>query len=91
MRFKKEMDYVHISKYCYTISIILTIVGLISLAIFGLNYSVDFRAGSSVDITLTQDLTEDQIHPILEGIAVDQGTTINPGDNRMTLRFEGIG
>lgn len=90
MRFKKEMDYVHISKYCYTISIILTIVGLISLAIFGLNYSVDFRAGSSVDITLTQDLTEDQIHPILEGIAVDQGTTINPGDNRMTLRFEKV-
>ncbi|MBU5674547.1 protein translocase subunit SecF [Paenibacillus brevis] len=90
MRFKKEMDYVHISKYCYTISIILTIVGVISLAIFGLNYSVDFRAGSSVDITLTQDLTEEQIHPILEGISVDQGTTINPGDNRMTLRFEKV-
>lgn len=90
MRFKKGMDYVHISKYCYTISIILTIVGVISLAISGLNYSVDFRAGSSVDITLTQDLTEDQIHPILEGISADQGTAINPGDNRMTLRFEKV-
>lgn len=90
MRFKKEIDYVHISKYCYTISIILTLVGVISLAVFGLNYSVDFRAGSSVDITLTQDLTEEQIHPILEGISADQGTAINPGDNRMTLRFEKV-
>lgn len=90
MRFKKAMDYIHISKYCYTISIILTLVGVISLAISGLNYSVDFRAGSSVDITLTQDLSEDQIHPILDSIGVDQGTGINPGDGRLTLRFEKV-
>lgn len=90
MRFKKELDYVGISKYCYTISIILTIVGLISLAIFGLNYSVDFRAGSSVDITLSQNLTQEQVAPILENMKASEGTTINPGDNRMTLRFEQV-
>lgn len=90
MRFKKELDYVGISKYCYTISIILTIVGLISLAIFGLNYSVDFRAGSSVDITLSKNLTQEQVAPILEHMKASEGTTINPGDNRMTLRFEQV-
>lgn len=51
MRFKKELDFVHLSKYFYIFSIALTVAGLIFLATFGLNYSVDFKAGSNVDIS----------------------------------------
>ena len=87
MSFKKEIDFVHISKYFYTASIILTIVGIICLSVFGLNFGVDFRAGSNVDISLSKSLTQSQVQPILEKIGIDEGTSITPGDKRMNIRF----
>ncbi|WP_410772578.1 protein translocase subunit SecF [Fontibacillus sp. BL9] len=72
------------------VSIALTVVGIICLSLFGLNYSVDFRAGSNVDITTSQKLTEEQIHPILEKLGVAEGTSVSPGDDRMTIRFTNV-
>ncbi|MEK5477425.1 protein translocase subunit SecF [Paenibacillus sp. FSL R5-0407] len=86
----KNFNFVHISKYCYMVSIALTIVGIICLSLFGLNYSVDFRAGSNVDITTSQKLTEAQVNPILDKLGIGEGTTINPGDDRMTIRFTNV-
>ncbi|MBW4838991.1 MAG: protein translocase subunit SecF [Paenibacillaceae bacterium] len=87
MSFNKNLDYVHLSKYFYTISIALTIAGIICLSIFGLNYSVDFKAGSNVDIALSKSLTAEQIKPILEDIGIDDAATISPGQDRMNIRF----
>ncbi|MCK8490022.1 protein translocase subunit SecF [Paenibacillus sp. MBLB2552] len=87
MSFNKNLDYVHLSKYFYTISIALTIAGIICLSIFGLNYSVDFKAGSNVDIALSKSLTAEQIKPILEDMGIDDAATISPGQDRMNIRF----
>lgn len=57
MRFKKELDFVHLSKFFYIFSIALTVAGLVFLATFGLNYSVDFKAGSNVDVALSKSVT----------------------------------
>ncbi|RCX22448.1 SecD/SecF fusion protein [Fontibacillus phaseoli] len=86
----KSFNFVHISKYCYMVSIALTIIGIICLSLFGLNYSVDFRAGSNVDITTSQKLTEEQIHPVLEKLGIAEGTLVSPGDDRMTIRFTNV-
>lgn len=85
-----HLDFVHISKRCYTFSIILTIIGFISLAVFGLNYSVDFKAGSNVDISFTKNVTSEQIEPILENIGVLEGSKITPGVDRMSIRFDEV-
>lgn len=90
MSFNKNLNYVHLSKYFYMLSIALTIAGLICLAVLGLNYSVDFRAGSSVDISLSKTLTADQVNPILDELGINEGTTVNPGENRMTIRFNNV-
>lgn len=87
MSFNKNLDYVHLSKYFYIISIALTIAGIICLSIFGLNYSVDFKAGSNVDIALSKPLTAEQIKPILENMGIDDAATISPGQDRMNIRF----
>ncbi|MFD3260149.1 protein translocase subunit SecF [Paenibacillus lentus] len=84
------MDFVHISRRCYTFSIILTIIGVISLAVFGLNYSVDFKAGSNVDISFTKAITSEQVEPILEEIGISEGTQITPGIERMSIRFNEV-
>lgn len=88
MSFKKNLDYIHLSKYFYTLSIVLTVVGIICLAFFGLNYSVDFKAGSNVDISLSKPLTADQVRPILKNIGIDENeASISPGQDRMNIRF----
>ncbi|MDU2243718.1 MAG: protein translocase subunit SecF, partial [Paenibacillus sp.] len=87
MSFNKKLDYVHLSKYFYTLSIVLTIAGIICLSFFGLNYSVDFKAGSNVDIALSKSLTAEQIDPILKNLGIDDGATISAGEDRMNIRF----
>ncbi|MCF7756539.1 protein translocase subunit SecF [Paenibacillus xylanexedens] len=88
MRFNWNYDYVKGSKIAYTFSIILTIAGIISLLSLGLNYAVDFRAGSNVDISVSKVITAEQIKPIVKDIGVDEGdVTITPGADRVNVRF----
>lgn len=89
MSFKK-LDFVHLSKYFYIFSISLTIIGIICLSVFGLNYSVDFKAGSNVDMTFTQKVTAEEITPILEKLEIAKGADITTGDQRMSIRFNEV-
>lgn len=89
MSFKK-LDFVHLSKYFYIFSISLTILGIICLSVFGLNYSVDFKAGSNVDMTFTQKLTAEEVTPILEKLEIAKGSDITAGDQRMSIRFNEV-
>ncbi|AOZ94595.1 protein-export membrane protein SecF [Paenibacillus crassostreae] len=72
------------------ISIVLTIVGVICLSVFGLNFGVDFKAGSNVDVSLSKSLTISDINPIIEEIGVAEGTSITPGENRVNIRFNEV-
>lgn len=83
----KNLNYVHLSKYFYIFSIALTVAGIICLSVFGLNYSVDFRAGSNVDITLSKGITAEQVQPILDKLKISDEATISPGEERMNIRF----
>ncbi|WP_440111962.1 protein translocase subunit SecF [Paenibacillus sp. QZ-Y1] len=88
MRFNWNFDYVKGSKIAYMFSIILTLAGIISLVSLGLNYAVDFRAGSNVDISVSKAITAEQINPIVKDIGVDEGeVTITPGADRVNVRF----
>ncbi|NMO96755.1 protein translocase subunit SecF [Paenibacillus lemnae] len=89
MRFN-NFDFVRTSKYFYTFSIILTIAGLIFLAAFGLNYGVDFRSGSNVDITTSKPMTEEQLLPVINEIGVEEEPVIVPGAERTNIRFSDV-
>jgi preprotein translocase subunit SecF len=86
VNFKKHFDFVYVSKYFYTLSIILTIIGILCLSVFGLNYGVDFKAGSNVDVSLSKSLTSSQIQPILDKIGIGE-SKITPGEKRVNIRF----
>ncbi|MBP1999006.1 SecD/SecF fusion protein [Paenibacillus shirakamiensis] len=88
MRFNWNFDYVKASKYFYTASIILTIVGIICLAVFKLNYGVDFRAGSNVDVKTSINLSKEQIEKVLVDTQLNQKDVhITPGEGRVNIRF----
>jgi len=88
---KNRFSFVAKAKYFYTFSIIITILGIATLAIFGLNYGVDFKAGSNVDIAVKQDLSnrKAEIEKFLQD--GEFGTpTLTMGSNRITLRFDEV-
>ncbi|MEK3791793.1 protein translocase subunit SecF [Paenibacillus sp. FSL R7-0204] len=88
MRFKKELDFVHLSKFFYIFSIALTVAGLVFLATFGLNYSVDFKAGSNVDVALSKGVTLAELQPALKGAGIEHEPTITIGDKRVNIRYD---
>lgn len=91
MRFNWNYDYIKGSKFAYTFSIILTLAGIISLFSLGLNYAVDFRSGSNVDITVSKAITSEQITPIIQDIGVNEGdVNITPGADRVNVRFSNV-
>lgn len=86
----KKLDYVHLSKYFFAFSIALMVIGVVFLSVFGLNYSVDFQSGSNVDINITKPMTKAEINPILEKLDIAHGTTINEGEQRISIRFNEV-
>ncbi|MFD3269381.1 protein translocase subunit SecF [Paenibacillus dendritiformis] len=87
MRFKGTFNFVHSSKYFFIFSIIITIVGAISLGVLGLNYGVDFSSGTNVDITLTKPVERAQVEQMLDPYQLKKEPTITIGTDRMTIRF----
>ncbi|RAW14921.1 protein translocase subunit SecF [Paenibacillus taichungensis] len=91
MRFNWNFDYVKGSKFAYAFSIILTIAGIVSILALGLNYAVDFRSGSNVDITVSKAITTEQIKPIVSDLGVDtKDVHITPGADRVNVRFSNV-
>ncbi|KGE18256.1 protein translocase subunit SecF [Paenibacillus wynnii] len=90
MRFNKETDFVHLSKYFFIFSIVITIVGAICMAAFGLNYSVDFKAGSNVDISFSKNVSAEQIRPVIDKLGIGKEPEITHGELRTNIRYEAI-
>ena len=90
MRFKKEPDFIHLSRYFYVFSIVLTVLGIVCLAALGLNYSVDFKAGSNVDVALSKNITTQQILPALKGIDTKDAPHITQGNLRVNIRYDEV-
>ncbi|MEQ7052255.1 protein translocase subunit SecF [Paenibacillaceae sp. P-4] len=87
MRFKGTFNFVHQSKYFFIFSIVITILGALSLSIFGLNYGVDFSSGTNVDINLTKKIEKSQVEELLKTYNFKKEPTITMGAERITVRF----
>ncbi|WP_082451911.1 protein translocase subunit SecF [Paenibacillus ihuae] len=88
MRFKKDMDFVHLSKYFFIFSIVITVMGVIFLGFMGLNYSVDFKAGSNVDVSLSKSITLNELQPALSTLGLSKEPSITIGDKRVNIRYD---
>ncbi|SEM68922.1 protein translocase subunit SecF [Paenibacillus sp. OV219] len=86
-----KFNFVEKARYFFIFSIIITILGIVTLGVFGLNYGVDFRAGSSVDIALKKDLSGQKTE--IEKYLTDSGfgkPGLTVGSNRVTIRFDDV-
>ncbi|CAM3776340.1 MULTISPECIES: protein translocase subunit SecF [Paenibacillus] len=86
----KNFNYVGKSKIFFIFSIVITVLGLVFLLMRGLNYGVDFRSGSNVDISFKQQLTSEQVQPVLNEIGIGEDASITEGTDRINIRFSDV-
>ncbi|MBW7476251.1 protein translocase subunit SecF [Paenibacillus oenotherae] len=95
MNFNREgftsFNFVGKARYFFIFSIAITILGILTLALLGLNYGVDFKSGSSVDIVVSKDLESKKAD--IEKFLTDSGLGkpgLTIGSDRITLRFDEV-
>ncbi|MBO9610304.1 MAG: protein translocase subunit SecD [Paenibacillaceae bacterium] len=89
---RRTFDFVGKSKRYFMLSLLLTAIGIASLLIRGLNYGVDFKAGTALDLTLSSAITAEQA----ERIVLDAGyepsvlSIAGTAQDRVSMRFDTV-
>jgi preprotein translocase subunit SecF len=91
MRYNFKFDIIKNRKKFFMISAIITILGILTLAIFGLNTGVDFKSGTTLDITVPgKQLDKTQVIQIIhDSLGYDPSTTTISAD-RASARFDKV-
>lgn len=89
---KIRYDVVSNRKKYFIFSIALTIAGIISLVLFRLNFGVDFKAGTNMDISTTKAVTQQQVKEALTEAGHDDITPTVGGqyNDRVSIRFNEV-
>ncbi|MES2803181.1 MAG: protein translocase subunit SecF [Bdellovibrionota bacterium] len=72
------------------ISLILTIVSLAYIAVRGINYGIDFKGGTELQVKFEQTVNIDQVRTSLDGLALGEvGVQAFGEGNEFIIRFQG--
>lgn len=88
----RAFDFVRQRKKLFAASILVTLLGAISLLVHGLNYGVDFKAGTSLDITLGRAIDQQTAAAIVReaGYSPSSLSVGGNGQERVSMRFDRI-
>ena len=69
----------------------MTIAALIFLAVRGINYGIDFKGGTEIQVKFSQPVTIDQVRESIEGMSLGEVGVQSIGDaNEFVIRFQGV-
>lgn len=87
-----NIDFVKNRKKFFVFSITVTLLGIITLAIFGLNRGVDFKAGTTLDINASKPLDKTKVEVLIKESGFEaKGLTIaGTNNNHATARFDTV-
>ncbi|REK75957.1 protein translocase subunit SecF [Paenibacillus paeoniae] len=73
-------------------SLVLTIIGILSLVFFQLNLGIDFKAGSNMDVATTKAVTQQEVNEVLTSLGYDELSPTIGGQNndRISIRFNDV-
>jgi len=81
-------DFVKHRRIFFTISSALTIAGIVSLLVFGLNFGVDFKAGTSMDIAVGKAVSQAEAESVLREAGFEpESVVVGGGGERVSIRF----
>lgn len=87
---RSPVDFVGKSKWMYGFSGLVIVAGLVIMLAFGMNYGVDFSAGTRIDATLEQPVPEEELRRELDALGLAGAVvTVGGEDGRsVSLRFK---
>ncbi|WP_424768793.1 protein translocase subunit SecF [Paenibacillus sp. sgz302251] len=91
MRFNRDYSFIKNRRYFFIFSIAISVIGAVMLAVLGLNYGVDFKAGSNVDIAVTKSMSDQKAE--IEQYLSEAGfsnSTVTVGADRVGIRFDEV-
>jgi len=78
-------------KYYYALSGILVIASVVSLAVFGLSFGIDFKGGSLMELEFTEERPDhNQVRNALADNDLGEVTIVDSGESGLILRFKDI-
>ncbi|MBS4022200.1 MAG: protein translocase subunit SecF [Dethiobacter sp.] len=80
----RDINFVALRKYAFTLSALLIIVGIISMMTVGLNLGIDFTGGTLIHYNIGQEFTVGEVREVLAPFGLDGATVQKVG-------FEGMG
>ncbi|WP_141504176.1 protein translocase subunit SecF [Paenibacillus luteus] len=94
MNFKTKIryDFIGNRNKFFLFSIVLTVVGILSLLFFSLNFGVDFKAGTNMDLLVGKEATQQEAKQILVDTGIDgiTPTVGGTGNERVSIRFDEV-
>ncbi len=76
------MDILGKRRIWYTISITILVIGLLFLAINGLNFGIDFQGGSLLEFRFDQEITNQEVRNVLQKINIAPDAKIQQSDTQ---------
>lgn len=83
------MNFLKYSKLYYIISSVVILSGILSILIWGFNYSVDFAGGSNLEFRLSSSVKQEDVKKILVGDKIDL-IRLSMKDNDLSIRSKEI-
>ncbi|MFD2116445.1 protein translocase subunit SecF [Paenibacillus yanchengensis] len=88
---KVRFDFIKNRNKFFLVSLILIVVGIVSLLFQQLNLGVDFSSGTNMDIAVSKSITKEQVDEALQQVEHDYVATVGgTNSDRVTLRFKEV-
>jgi preprotein translocase subunit SecF len=84
------IDFVGKRRWFFLISAILIVIGIISLAVFGLKWGVDFSSGTAITLRFENEVELGQLRQQLADLGYDTATIQAAGDKEFFIRVQEI-
>lgn len=79
------MNFVKMRKYWYLISLLVIILGLISLGVKGLNKGIDFTGGSFIELRFEEKVAVGDVRKVLKDAGLPQDSRVQEGDGNVIM------
>lgn len=83
-----SIDFIKSRKIAYVISLFLIVAGLVSLAVKGLNFGIDFKGGTEVVVRFDKDVGVGQVRSVLREAGVEAEVKRYGADRSFLLRAD---
>jgi preprotein translocase subunit SecF len=87
---KKKFDFIKNRRIAYIVSVVIILVGLISIIFQGFNLGIDFAGGTLLQVRFDKSVSTTEVRNVLSEFNLSQSTIQNLSENEFVIRTEKI-